>query len=322
MGCECIKLSFDTENEIKKENYNEKTPFSSNLNEEYDNPNENTNYKSIRPRNYNMENENNHNIRPKYDDENKYGKEEVNNIEKQIIDGIEKIEEVNENNINDKNSFNNNNKSNFSDKDNIQDHSEYLVKKINVNTPKREEKIKNINKDLLPNDDFSKYIFEEINKLRKDPKSFISLIEESKSKVTTKNDKLIYKSKVKVALYKGIPAFDEAIKYLEETDSMDELIFNPEICVELPESEEEIKNKTYLKSKIQEMEDKGIYVKTYWKDNIKEPEACFVLMIVDDTMNKSGNKRRDLLNPDMKYIGISSIKIEKTFVCYITLSDK
>ena len=74
MGCECIKLSFDTENEIKKENYNEKTPFSSNLNEEYDNPNENTNYKSIRPRNYNMENENNHNIRPKYDDENKYGK--------------------------------------------------------------------------------------------------------------------------------------------------------------------------------------------------------------------------------------------------------
>jgi hypothetical protein len=45
-------------------------------------------------------------------------------------------------------------------------------------------------------------------------------------------------------------------------------------------------------------------------------------MIVDDTMNKSGNKRRDLLNPEMKYIGISSIKIEKTFVCYITLSDK
>ena len=114
----------------------------SNLNEEYDNPNENTNYKSIRPRNYNMENENNHNIRPKYDDENKYGKEEVNNLEKQIIDGIEKIEEVNENNINDKNSFNNNNKSNFSDKDNIQDHSEYLVKKNKCKYTKKRRKNK------------------------------------------------------------------------------------------------------------------------------------------------------------------------------------
>ena len=204
----------------------------------------------------------------------------------------------------------------------MQDNTEYLVKKINItNTPKREEK-KYLNKDLLPNDDFSKYIFQNINKLRKDPKSFIPLIEESKSKVTMKDDKLIYKSKVKVALNKGIPAFEEAIQILEETDSMEELIYNPEMCVEIPQSEEEIKNKTYLKTKIKEMDEKGIDIKTYWKDNIKEPEACLVLMIVDDSGSKSGNKRRDLLNPEMKYIGISSVKIQKTFVCYITLSDK
>ncbi len=322
MGCQCNKSLFDTDNEIKREDFSLTTPFDSNQNEQTYNQNEQFKNKSSKPKNNNFDNENNQNVIPEYDNDNKYEKEEVNKNQNEINNGIEKIEEEKENNINQKNSFNNNNKSNFSDKDNMQDNTEYLVKKINItNTPKREEK-KYLNKDLLPNDDFSKYIFQNINKLRKDPKSFIPLIEESKSKVTMKDDKLIYKSKVKVALNKGIPAFEEAIQILEETDSMEELIYNPEMCVEIPQSEEEIKNKTYLKTKIKEMDEKGIDVKTYWKDNIKEPEACLVLMIVDDSGSKSGNKRRDLLNPEMKYIGISSIKIEKTFVCYITLSDK
>ena len=322
MGCQCNKSLFDTDNEIKREDFSLTTPFDSNQNEQTYNQNEQFKNKSSKPKNNNFDNENNQNVIPEYDNDNKYEKEEVNKNQNEINNGIEKIEEEKENNINQKNSFNNNNKSNFSDKDNMQDNTEYLVKKINItNTPKREEK-KYLNKDLLPNDDFSKYIFQNINKLRKDPKSFIPLIEESKSKVTMKDDKLIYKSKVKVALNKGIPAFEEAIQILEETDSMEELIYNPEMCVEIPQSEEEIKNKTYLKTKIQEMDEKGIYIKTYWKDNIKEPEACLVLMIVDDSGSKSGNKRRDLLNPEMKYIGISSVKIQKTFVCYITLSDK
>ena len=44
-------------------------------------------------------------------------------------------------------------------------------------------------------------------------------------------------------------------------------------------------------------------------------------MIVDDTGSKSGLKRKDILNPDFKYIGISSVQIDKSFVCYMTFSD-
>ena len=43
-------------------------------------------------------------------------------------------------------------------------------------------------------------------------------------------------------------------------------------------------------------------------------------MIVDDNGIKSGMRRKDLLDPNMKYIGISSVEIKKKFVCYITLS--
>ena len=342
MGCECSKLSFDTENEIKKENYDESTHFGSN---QYDqsyqyNTNNPTNYKSHKLKNNNTQNENSQNKIP--DNDNKHEMEELNQDQNNY--GIEKIEEENENennvkeykngnnlreyenknenNLKEENSFNNNN-SNISNNDNIQDHSEYLVKKINIsNTPKREEKIKYINNNILPKDDFSKYLFEQINKIRKDPKSFIPIIERSKSNVITKNDKLIYKSKVKVALNEGIPVFDETIQFLEKTDPMNELIFNPDMCVEIPENEDDIKNKNYLKTKIEELNEKGIYIKTYWKDYIKEPETCFILMIVDDTGKKKGNKRNDLLDPNMKNIGISSVKIEKSFSCYITLNDK
>ena len=44
-------------------------------------------------------------------------------------------------------------------------------------------------------------------------------------------------------------------------------------------------------------------------------------MIVDDTGNKSGLKRKDILDPNMKYIGISSVMIGKRFSCYMTLGD-
>ena len=36
--------------------------------------------------------------------------------------------------------------------------------------------------------------------------------------------------------------------------------------------------------------------------------------------NKKGMRRKDILTPYMKYIGISSTEINNNFVCYITLS--
>ena len=70
------------------------------------------------------------------------------------------------------------------------------------------------------------------------------------------------------------------------------------------------------------MVDYGINVKSYWRDVIRDPEISFLLMIVDDTGLRRGMKRKDILDPKMKYIGISSIEINGNFVCYITLSSK
>ena len=177
-------------------------------------------------------------------------------------------------------------------------------------------------KEELPYDDFSKYIYEHINQIRKDPQSFIPNIEEAKSYISrNKNNKLIYKKNIKVSLSQGLLAFEEAISILKFCKPMNKLIFDPNLVVKLPESEEEIVNKDYFKNEIIKMIPSGIPINAYWRDIIREPETSFLMMIVDDTGLKAGLKRKDILDPNMKYIGISSINIGKHFVCFMTFSN-
>ena len=67
---------------------------------------------------------------------------------------------------------------------------------------------------------------------------------------------------------------------------------------------------------------KGISVRAFWKDIIKDPQINFILMVVDDNYIRSGAKRKDILNPDMKYIGINAGYLNNSFVCFTVLSDE
>ena len=184
---------------------------------------------------------------------------------------------------------------------------------------KKQEKRKKLE---LPQDEFSLYIYEHINKIRENPQSFIPNIEEGKNYITrNKNNKLIYKKNIKVTLSQGILAFEEAISILKMCKPMDKLIFEPNLVVKLPQNEEDIIDKNYFKNEIRIMIQNGIPIHSYWRDIIKEKETSFLMMIVDDTGLKSGLKRKDILDPNMKYIGICSINIGKHFVCFMTFSN-
>ena len=158
--------------------------------------------------------------------------------------------------------------------------------------------------------------------IRENPQYFIDNIEDSKFFIGyNKSNKLIYKKHIKVALSEGLPAFEEAISILKTTKPMNKLIFEPKLVVKLPETEEDLINKKYFKLEIKKMKEKGIPIKAYWRDIIKEPETSFLMMIVDDTGIKAGLKRKDILDPNMKYIGICSKSIGKLFICFMTFSD-
>ena len=172
-----------------------------------------------------------------------------------------------------------------------------------------------------PEDEFSKNIFKQINNIRRNPKSFINKIESSIKNITIdKRNNCIYKGKQKIALNNGEYAFQNTIKHLKVLKSMDELIYNPNMNIKLPYNEEEINNRNYQHDMIQYLLQKKIRIYSFWREVVKDPDECILLMIVDDCGANCGLKRKDLLDPSVKYIGINSVKIGKYFACYITLS--
>ena len=86
----------------------------------------------------------------------------------------------------------------------------------------------------------------------------------------------------------------------------EKLIYKSELVVPTPNNEKDLKDRGYMNRIINDIVKSGVYIKSYWRDIVKEPETCLILMIVDDTGLNGGLKRQDLLDPNTRYIGISS----------------
>jgi hypothetical protein len=174
--------------------------------------------------------------------------------------------------------------------------------------------------------DYPKEIVKIINNIRKDPVGYADMVEDSIKYIIEEEDKndptnkrLIFKKKVKVALNKGEPAFREAIEILRLLEPLPPLAFSNDKCIPLPKSEEELKDPTFLREQVRQIRE-GTQIDVYFKDLIKDPEVSGLLMIVDDTNKNAGKKRMTLLNKELKYVGVNSKFIGKTFVAYFAFS--
>ena len=311
--------NYSTKNDGK--NFNE---VSNVMNSESKNfPNNNNNYNNNY--NYNSNNNNYDNKSNDYNNSPEFPYDSDNQFNQQKVEGVNALRAryENEKNPNDEpdvnyyqsntgvnNANNTNNTNNMNNNNNINNMNiNNSIKQMVFNTSVEE-----------PMDDFSTYIFENINKIRENPQSFIDKIEKAKSNITLdKRGICVYKTSVKVALSRGKPAFDEAIEFLKNCKPMPKLIFSPDLLVTPPTSEEQIKDRTYMNEIINEKVQAGIPIKSFWRDIIKDRETCLILMIVDDTGANSGKKRNDILDPSMQCIGITSKKIGKNFASYVTL---
>jgi hypothetical protein len=121
-------------------------------------------------------------------------------------------------------------------------------------------------------------------------------------------------------LTKGKPAFLEAAEQLRNTEPLPPLEFVPEICIPLPENENEMKDTNFLKKKVLELKNDGVIIDVFYKDLVKVPEVSALLMIVDDSGKNAGKKRLTLLNKDIKYIGVNSRFVGKTFIAYLSFA--
>ena len=207
-------------------------------------------------------------------------------------------------------------------------HQEEMNNEYNNNINQNENENNN-NNNINLDDKYSYYpekIVELINNIREDPVGYAEIIEDSIKNIIEEEDKkepekkrLIFKKKVKVALNKGEPAFKEAAEYLKTLSPLPPLEFNQDKCIPLPENEEELKDPTFLREQVQIIR-KNTNIDVFFKDLIKIPEVSGLLMIVDDNIKNAGKKRLALLNKDLKYIGVTSKFIGKTFIAYFAFS--
>lgn len=173
--------------------------------------------------------------------------------------------------------------------------------------------------------DYPDKMLELINKIREEPAAYAEIIEDSIKNIVENQDdddakpKIIFKKKVKVALTRGEPAFKEAAEILRNMESLPPLEFKNDICVPLPDNEDEIKDSSYLKEQVKILR-QSTNIDVYFKDLVKLPEVSALLMVVDDGEKNPGRKRNAVLNKDFKYIGINSKFVGKTFVSYFTFS--
>ena len=211
----------------------------------------------------------------------------------------------------------------------------------NENQRENQDKLRGSNKENEEDEDYNEKLNEErnakyknypermveiINNIREDPASYADFIENSIKYIITENDKedetktkIIFKKKVKVALTRGEEAFREAAEKLRSMEPLPPLELNGDINVPLPETEEEIKDPTFLKEQVKTLRE-TTNIDLFFKDLIKVPEVSALLMVVDDSVKNPGRKRHAILNKEFKYIGINSQFIGKTFVAYFAFS--
>ena len=158
-----------------------------------------------------------------------------------------------------------------------------------------------------------------INQVRKNPKDYANKVLDNIKYIITENGKKVFKRKVKVLLNTGEPAFRNAANYLNTLSPMEELIMKPEIIIPLPVSEEERDDNNLLKQKVMKIRE-NYNINVYFKNMIKNPEIAVLLLIVDDSANSPGKKRKAILNPEFRKIGIDSTFLGNSFISHFSFS--
>lgn len=251
--------------------------------------------------------------------------------------------EINKRNMAEENIYNNNNEKNeLNNSNNHFSNNDYNSDKNKTNFSPIAKEAENIqeneaapnpdiereNNEISKNQKYLNYperIIDIINTIRQDPVSYADVVIDSMKNIVEDNNKddstknkIIYKKKVKVALTRGKPAFLEAAEHLRNTEPLPPLEFVPEICIPLPEDELDMKDTNFLKKKVIELRKEGINIDIFYKDLVKIPEVSALLMIVDDSGRNAGKKRQTLLDKDVKYIGVNSKFVGKTFIAYLS----
>jgi len=192
---------------------------------------------------------------------------------------------------------------------------------------------KNLENGVLIERDFAVELFIQINKLRNNCLSYSKKIDYySKFIEEINGDKFLvleigeYTSNS--SLLEGLSAFKEAIIFLEkfykDNSSLNRLVHKNELKIPFPKDLTLVDNIDYIKYKAEEIKKKlkGQYDVTGFTYDItyKDAEITTLMQIVDDNHGNK-NRRKNLLNKEIKYIGINYKELnDGKYAVYILLA--
>lgn len=181
--------------------------------------------------------------------------------------------------------------------------------------------------------DLSNSLLKEINKIRINPKSYISKVAKYIDYITVKEGKTLLNigRDVYISLYKGQSAFEQAISFLSTQTPLDPLIMSEELKIDFSGingnndgfTENEFGNsvpslsqiKCILCKKEESIEDSFTLMGFHYDNSTNNPELSAVLQLIDDT-GASHIRRKNIMNPKIKNVGISCSWIKDNVYCF------
>jgi hypothetical protein len=130
----------------------------------------------------------------------------------------------------------------------------------------------------------------------------------------------------KVALNKGEIAFRDFAVKLKDIKSLPPLEAREDLKVPINEEPQKWTDKVLISDAVNKqkaaIKDTSSYTAFNFHFDVGSPlaEISFVLQLVDDTPFK-GSRQRNILNPDFKYVGISTLKVKNKNCGYFLFAN-
>jgi hypothetical protein len=176
---------------------------------------------------------------------------------------------------------------------------------------------------------FSAEMLNEFNNIRTKPKSYIDKIKTFypfiKHDMNTNRKYFNIPNITKINLIKGKEAFDNTIHFLKYINNLDYLELRQDLSFPFPADTTLCTNKDYITTNFLEMNKRfsdKYHIKGFHYDiNINNPEFSTLMQIIDDT-NSNGQRRLQILDKDIKYVGINLGKVKDNLYCiYIVFAS-
>jgi hypothetical protein len=169
---------------------------------------------------------------------------------------------------------------------------------------------------------FALRMLEEFNLVRENPQNYAQKIKSycSYIKFSPKINQTVFNIPkiIKINL-KNQQAFDKCIESLSQYKPVPRLELREELKFDYPYEKPELcTDKGYLNNNFMEMnmrvKNKFSVLGFHYDININDPEISTLLQVVDDN-NSNGQRRKQILDKDVRYVGISSGFLRDNIIC-------